>query len=153
MSFESLFDASYERVLLKKIDGRDFFAGFYLRFLRASPEIRAKFHATEMEKQQRMLKKSFYSLLVFYASNQADDYLKKTAQMHDRHHLDIPPHFYDIWLETLVSTVQAYDDGFNDEVELAWRLVLAPGITYMKFLHQHKVDPVADMDSSGRSSE
>lgn len=139
MSFETIFDASYERVLGRQIEGLDFFGGFYQRFLQASPNIRAKFQHTEMDKQRQMLKKSFYSLLVFYASNQADDYLKKTAQMHNQHHIDIPPEFYDVWLDYLLLTVGDYDDAYSDEIELAWRLVLSPGITYMKFLYDHDV--------------
>ena len=146
MSFESVFDESYERVLQREIDGMDFFAGFYHRFLNTPhpmlDQIREKFRHTDMEKQRGMLKKSFYSLLVFYASNHVDDYLLKTARMHDQHHLNIPPEFYDIWLDSLVTTVRDYDEvcldaHFSDEIELAWRLVLSPGITYMKFFYDH----------------
>ncbi|HSP56757.1 MAG TPA: hypothetical protein VLO12_00455, partial [Halomonas sp.] len=52
---------------------------------------------------------------------------------HGREHLDIPPHLYDLWLEALIETVRRFDDQYTDEAELAWRLVMAPGIVYMKF--------------------
>ena len=35
-----------------------------------------------------------------------------------------------------MEAVSEFDPEFNDEVELAWRLALTPGITYMKFMHQ-----------------
>ena len=37
------------------------------------------------------------------------------------------------WLESLIETVQLFDSRFTEEIELAWRVVLAPGIAYMKF--------------------
>lgn len=139
MSFEQLFDESYERVLKRELDGKDFFAAFYDHFLLQSPEIREKFVNTEMVKQRSMLKKSFYRLLVFYGSNHADDYLKKVAQQHDRAHFNVRPQLYDVWMDSLVHTVAQYDEQFTPETELAWRLVLTPGITYMKFLYDHSL--------------
>lgn len=137
MSFEQIYDASYERILGREIDGRGFFDAFYNNFLNASDEVKEKFANTDMDIQKGMLKKSFYHLLVFYGSNQADDYIEKIAIAHDRHHLDVRPALYDLWLENLVITLKCYDTEFNDDVELAWRLIMAPGITYMKFKHSH----------------
>lgn len=137
MQFEVIYDHSYERVLRRSIEGRDFFAAFYNNFLNASEEVRRRFENTDMQTQRRMLKKSFYNLLIFYGSNQADNYLRKIAIAHDKDHLDIKPALYDLWLETLIQTIEAYDEDFNSNVELAWRLIMTPGITYMKHKHQH----------------
>lgn len=137
MSFEPIYDDSYERVLKQRINGKDFFEAFYDKFLAYSEEIREKFAHTDMVVQRGMLKKSFYSLLVFYGSNQADDYIERIARDHDKHHLDIRPGLYDVWLDCLTATLAEYDPLFNHDVELAWRLILAPGITYMKFKHSH----------------
>ncbi len=139
MSYDEIFDASYERVLVHRHNGKDFFECFYDYFLESSPRIREKFKETAMENQHKMLKKSFYSLLVFYGSNQADDYLIKIAQKHDSAHFDIHPDLYDIWLDTLMTTLRNFDPKFENDVELAWRLVLSPGITYMKFKYDHQV--------------
>ena len=46
--------------------------------------------------------------------------------------MNIGPHLYDLWLSALVSTVAEYDDQFSQQVEEAWRHVLAPGIEYLK---------------------
>lgn len=137
MQFEKIYDDSYERVLEHTVEGRDFFEAFYDNFLSASEDVRHKFTNTNMHTQRRMLKKSFYSLLIFYGSNQAEDYLDKIAIAHDKNHLDIKPELYDLWLDTLILTLTSYDPSFNNNVELAWRLVFAPGITYMKFKYQH----------------
>ncbi|MFT5083612.1 MAG: hypothetical protein ACI9Y1_001657 [Lentisphaeria bacterium] len=80
-----------------------------------------------------MLKKSFYSLLIFYGSNQADHYIEKIVVSHNRANLNIPEYMYDLWLDALILALRDYDEQFNSDVELAWRLVLRPGITHMKF--------------------
>ncbi len=141
MNIEQLFDASYDRILSREVGGQGFFSAFYDRFLAASPEVAEKFRHTDMTRQQAMLKKAFYHLLAFYASSHADYYLHQVAVSHSRVHFDIPPRLYDLWLESLIETVRHFDDRFTDEAELAWRLVMAPGIVYMKFHYDRKDDP------------
>ena len=133
MSFEEIFDDSYKRVLSTQKNGSGFFESFYVRFLSDNEEIAKRFANTDMNLQQSMLKKSFYSLFAFYASGQTDDSIRNIGEKHNHKHLDIRPEFYDRWLACLIGTVGQYDDEFSEDVELAWRLVMAPGITYMKF--------------------
>ena len=133
MNFEEIFDESYKRILDTQKNDQGFFEAFYERFLGQNEEIANRFANTDMAIQQSMLKKSFYSLFAFYASSQTDDYISTIAERHNRNNLDIRPEFYDIWLECLISTVKKFDDEFTSDVELAWRLVMTPGITYMKF--------------------
>lgn len=140
MTFEQVFDLSYERSVIKVIDGRDFFEAFYDKFLVTSDEVSQKFRSTDMERQKAMLKKSFYSLLTFYASNNVDQYLEKIALHHSRSQLNICPELYDLWLEALVENVREYDSGYGPRTELAWRLIMAPGITYMKFHYDQTLD-------------
>lgn len=141
MDIIKVFDASFARALAREVDGRSFFDAFYERFLAASPAVAEKFRHTDMHRQQVMLKKAFYHLVSFYASSHADHYLDQVAIRHGRHHLDISPALYDLWLETLVATLWDFDRECSDEVELAWRLVMAPGIVYMKF-HYDRDAPV-----------
>jgi len=133
MSFEEVFDASYKRVISDSNNGVSFFDAFYIQFLGCNEEVAARFSNTDMTAQQGMLKKSFYSLFAFYASGQADDSIRNIAEKHNHKNLDIKPEFYDQWLECLIQTLSQYDEQFCNDVELAWRLVMAPGITYMKF--------------------
>ncbi len=133
MNTEQLFDHSLERVLARQRDGRAFFEAFYEAFVAASPEVAEKFRHTDMAHQQAMLRKSFYHLLSFYASSNADYYLDRVAISHSRHYYDIRPPLYDLWLETLIATLWRFDVHCDAATELAWRLVMAPGIVYMKF--------------------
>lgn len=133
MGFESIFDASYKRILSDSKHDIDFFEAFYHRFLGIDEKIALRFASTDMATQQSMLKKSFYSLFTFYASGQADDAIRDIAERHNRKNLDIKPEFYDLWLKCLIQTIKQYDEQFSDDVELAWRLVMTPGIVYMKF--------------------
>ena len=137
MGFEEIFDKSYERVKLIDKDGQSFFDRFYEKFANASPEIAQAFKGTDMQRQRKMLEKSFYSLFIFYATSNQNDYLEKIAHRHSRHEVNIKPELYDVWLECLMQTLAEFDPQYNRDVELAWRLVLSPGITYMKF-NYHK---------------
>ena len=133
MNYEDIFDSSYKRVMLKKTNDISFFDAFYDRFISDSPEVAKHFSRTDMDKQKMMLKKSFYSLFTFYTTNNSDDYLERIAKRHGKNELDVDPKLYDLWLENLVDTVKEFDPEFDKDVELAWRLVLCSGITYMKF--------------------
>ena len=138
MSFEEIFDSSYERILNTQKNGLGFFESFYQHFLNADDNITKRFENTNMALQQSMLKKSFYSLFAFYASGQTDDSLSRIAEKHNHKNLNIHPRFYDTWLECLIANVSQFDDEFCEDIELAWRLVMAPGITYMKFKYDKK---------------
>lgn len=137
MDFERLFDSSYERVLNSKVNNQTFFEAFYDRFLKSDPRVAEHFKHTHMDQQQKMLEKSFYKLLVFYATNSSDEFLEQVAIRHSKLALNIQPELYDLWLEVLIDTVTDFDPQFDDSVELAWRLVLSTGITYMKFKYDH----------------
>jgi hemoglobin-like flavoprotein len=135
--FDSYFDQSYERVKRVVKNGKSFFDAFYENFTNSSPEVASHFRHTDMAKQKKMLEKSFYSLFIFYATNNANDYLEKIAERHNKSHANIPPDLYDVWLECLINTVAEYDPLFDEDVDLSWRVVLSSGITYMKFKY-HK---------------
>ena len=131
--FDSFFDQSYERVRRVRKNDRSFFDAFYENFISSSPIVANHFRNTDMERQKKMLEKSFYSLFIFYATNNANDYLKKIAQHHSKSHANIPPDLFDVWLDSLVKTVAEFDPLFDEDTELSWRVVLSSGITYMKF--------------------
>ncbi|RDE25044.1 globin [Motiliproteus coralliicola] len=136
MDYEQLFDQSFERCRARD-DLEPFFESFYNRYLQTDQRVAEVFANTDMARQQKMLEKSFYRLLIFYATNSADDYIEQIAVLHNRHHLNITPDLYDLWLQALIETVSEYDTEFDDSIELAWRLVLSTGITYMKFKYDH----------------
>lgn len=131
--FDSFFDQSYERVKRARKNDKSFFDAFYEHFTKASPVVANHFRNTDMAQQKKMLEKSFYSLFIFYATNNANNYLEKIANRHSKSQANISPELYDLWLECLIKTVSEYDPLFNEDIELSWRVVLSSGITYMKF--------------------
>ena len=88
-----------------------------------------------MHRQVAMLEKSLHYIAYLFTHDEVYDHVRRVARIHDRAHHDIPPELYDLWLESLIDTVREFDPQFTADIELAWRLVLARGIAYMKFMH------------------
>ncbi|MEH6471089.1 MAG: globin [Halopseudomonas sp.] len=136
MDYEQIFDQSFERCR-HRTTPQPFFRSFYSRYLASDPQVAKIFKNTDMQQQEKMLEKSFYRLLTFYATNSSDDYIEHIAIRHNRNNLNITQNLYDLWLEELIKTVTEYDPLCDDNIELAWRLVFSPGITYMKYKYDH----------------
>lgn len=116
----------------------DFLTRFYELFLDSSPDVAQHFRDVDMERQKQMLGRSLQEMTDFSTSRAANEHLRRTAFRHSRWDRDISPELYDLWLESLIATAREFDLEFNEEVELAWRVVLAPGIAYMQFKHDHR---------------
>ncbi len=127
-----VFSASYQRVTTRTIEGREFLEAFYRCFIGKSPVIAAKFAATDLERQRRLLGLSLNHMVYFSIDRRAGDELLRIARSHARDRLDIAPSLYEIWLDSLLEVVAEYDPDYDDEIGLAWRVLLAPGIAYMK---------------------
>lgn len=110
-----------------------FFDLFYQLFIAANEEVAEKFKHTDFERQKRVLRESLKELLMFFLSHRITPYMKGLARVHDRSHRDIRPELYELWLEKLLEAARRLDEHFDDDDELAWRLVLRPGIEFMKF--------------------
>lgn len=123
---EKIFNQSYER-----INGAptSFFELFYDKFL-VFPHVAEKFLDTDFLRQRLMLRQSLLGMVEFFIRGREDEEVRQLSNVHKKHH--IPPELYDIWLQSLIETVQQCDPQFDLVVEHAWRTVLAPGIAYMK---------------------
>lgn len=117
---------------------QDFLSRFYELFIESSPEVAARFEGVDMERQKRMLGRSLQEMTDFSTSRAASEHLRRTAARHSRWDRDIHPDLYDLWLESLIATAREFDPEFTEEIELAWRVVLAPGMAYMKFKFDHR---------------
>ena len=129
----TFFHESYDRAIEGDSQQDAFFEAFYDSFISRSDDIAAKFADTNMRQQRGMLYRSFRHMVDFSVQRQASDELRRIAERHSMSQIDIHPDLYDVWLDSLVETVQLFDPRFTEEIELAWRIVLAPGIAYMKF--------------------
>lgn len=134
IDFEKQFRASYDRVLSESTSrGNEFFDAFYDRFIASSPLIAEKFSHTDMMHQKIMLRHSLSYLLNLFSTKKIHDQLIEIAEIHDRDHHDIPPELYNCWLDCLVETVREFDKGFDEDVELAWRMICSQGIAFMVY--------------------
>ncbi len=61
--------------------------------------------------------------------------LENIARTHVVNGYTITPEWYDHWLDSLILAVRYFDDKFDETVELAWRMIMAPGIAVMKYFY------------------
>lgn len=131
--YRALFHDSHLRLVNDRDEYRDFLAAFYERFVAASPAAAAHFEGTDMVRQRRMLARSLTEIIEFSETGVASDYLRQVAQRHSRDERDVGPELYRTWLDCLVATMRDFQPEADDETELAWRVVLTPGVAYMRF--------------------
>ncbi|MGH7680828.1 MAG: hypothetical protein ACRENN_02455 [Candidatus Eiseniibacteriota bacterium] len=108
---------------------------FYEIFIASDNTVAAKFAATDLKRQQLMLKTSLYLLLEASGRNPSAEsilHLDRIALLHDRNHHDVPPAMYTLWLDCMLRAVRESDRMCNPEVESAWRAVLAHGVEIMQ---------------------
>ena len=133
-----LFAASYRRCT----QNRSFMQRFYDIFVGSSPAIAAKFEHTDMRHQARMVQVSLVMLLAAVEGrDEGLQHLERIAKIHGRAQHDIPAAMYESWLDCLLQAVREYDPYCQEQVEQAWRTILAPGIEYLK---AHYDQPVTD---------
>ena len=105
---------------------------FYRNFLASSEEVSEKFANTDFKRQNEMLRKSLHMIILSCGGHdEGDSYLLEIAKRHGRNDLKIKPEMYDLWLTSLMDTVQEIDPDYSSEVDLAWRETMQHGIQYM----------------------
>jgi truncated hemoglobin YjbI len=126
------FEESFARVTAPALCDR-FLSRFYQRFMATDETIKGMFGGTAMAHQQDMLRESLAEMVDFYLKRQSNPYLVTLARIHGVRGRNVEPAFYDDWMDSLAATVREIDPAASDSVELAWRIVMAPGIEFMKF--------------------
>ncbi|MEM0954581.1 MAG: globin domain-containing protein [Pseudomonadota bacterium] len=132
-NFDEAFSGSMARVLGNGAYNPAFIRSFYDIFLETSPAVARKFENTDMSAQRTMLHDSLLMMVEFNKTRNPSPALQQLANSHSRRVHDVTPEFYDLWLDSLIAAVSRHDPEFNDTADLAWRIALAPGITYMRF--------------------
>lgn len=132
--------------LARCLRGDRLFQRFYELFLASSEEVREKFRATDLRKQARMVKSSFYMLVEYLALGwpECEAYLQRIAAAHSKRERDVAPHLYDLWLECLLKAVKECDELYSPQVEAAWRYVMGAGIYFLKARYDPP-EPVPDV--------
>jgi hypothetical protein len=128
--YKNIFHGSYLRCVVSDQDG--FFKRFYELFTAADPGVSEVFANTNMDRQVLMLQESLLYMIDFANSKTASLRMQRIATYHGSDELDVPSHLFDLWMDCLVGAVRERDAEFERDVEVAWRVFLAPGIAFIK---------------------
>jgi len=133
VSYEERFNVSVGKLLGQGAYNVELIDDFYRIFMAKSDAISALFAHTNMSAQKTMLHDSLDSLIEFSRTKKLTPELENLATAHGPKGKKIPIYLFDTWLDSLMEALYARDHSFTQNDELAWRLTLAPGITYIKF--------------------
>jgi hemoglobin-like flavoprotein len=104
---------------------------FYERFLSSSPVIEERFEHIDMAHQKRAVQVSVYTAIQAICRRVEDfSFLDEVAERHSPRGEDVPPYLYDLWVESLVSTVRDCDPRYDETVEFVWRAALGVAVDY-----------------------
>ena len=110
-----------------------FFDEFYDLFIASSPEVAKRFANTDLNKQKEMLKESLaWMVMSALGNDHANGVVGTLAERHSRRSLDIQPHLYDFWLESLMTAIESHDRRNFKDLEKIWRTLLSKAIEFMK---------------------
>jgi hemoglobin-like flavoprotein len=136
-AYDHAFRESFTRIMGDGAYNPAFIGRFYELFLASSPAIAERFAGTDMRRQKTMLHDSFTTLMDFNEHRRLTPQMRRLAIVHGPGHSDVPPDLYTLWLESLMATAREFDPAWDPDVELAWRLTLAPGIAYLQHAYAH----------------
>ena len=117
------------------VNGVPFRDAFLDNLLRSSPEVAQKMIHGDLEAFRATLMLSIDHLARYYISSEPSAILQGAARRQSRGERNIEPHLYEFFLQALLQTVQRYDAKYDEEVGQAWKVVLRPGLEYMKSMY------------------
>jgi hemoglobin-like flavoprotein len=124
-------DQSYGRCLTDP----DFLYRFYQIFMDSHELIRPLFANTDFERQTQALRNGL-GMMIRYMEDPTDIVvihgLKRIRESHGQYHLNVHPHLYDYWLDSLIRAIRICDPVCNRDIEEAWRTALQPGIEFIR---------------------
>lgn len=123
--------ASYHRA--RRTNG--LFDTFYGIFLGKSPDIPPMFARTDFAHQKLMLRQSLLEMMIFAQTTAAREEIDRLAERHRE--LNVQPHLYDLWLDSLCEALGRHDPQFSPELERVWRDVMQPGVDVMRGTSTH----------------
>ncbi len=127
INYQELFNESFESVNLNRAK---FYELLFDKFVGSSLLVKEAFKNTNMHKQREMVEEAFIHLVDFSADKKADTYLVELAEMHTKLH--IHDELFELFIESLLSTLEECDPRFTEEHAMAWRVMLSPGVEFMK---------------------
>ena len=128
MDFVETFNISFDKNVRRSYDL--FFDVFYATFISKSAEIEAVFANTDLHRQKDMLEQSLLAMINFSSRRNSNSELETLAAIHRNR--GVKNELFDLWLDCIVETLESIDAEFVYSEGLAWRVMLSPGIAFMK---------------------
>ena len=122
----------FEQSLARCSANDQFMPRFYHYFLEESDDIREKFQFTDFKKQNLVLLQSLQlSAAATAGESTALRQLNDLARRHDRNHLDVDEHHYEMWLAAVLRAAEEFDDRWDADVAEAWNSILGFVVAHM----------------------
>ncbi|MCQ1060356.1 globin [Photobacterium sp. DNB23_23_1] len=128
MDTHEIFNDSYTRCLRNN----QFFFIFYRHFWQQERRFKDLFQDVDLERQVQMLKLSISMIILASSSEQARESIRRFGKAHGPDGIGVQPNDFEVWLDSLIETVQICDPKYNDEIAFAWRECFKEGIAIMK---------------------
>ncbi|VYU44190.1 globin [Metakosakonia massiliensis] len=129
--YRDLFDASLSRVFPND-EKSAFFNAFYATFRHMSPETESHFSRLAGDEGRQLLFKSFFAMLAVDGVLFVPDFLERLAREQNTEGLRLPPRFFALWREAMLTTVRQRDPQCDEEILTAWAMAIAPGLEYLR---------------------
>jgi hemoglobin-like flavoprotein len=126
-SSQNVLEKSYARCLAAE----DFVPRLYEHFLACDPAIPPYFEHTVFPRQYKVLKHGL-GLLVSFSKNPDPELLDRIAARHSARGIDVPPEHYELFVRSLLKSVEEHDPEYDAETEAAWRAAVQPGLDFMR---------------------
>ncbi len=110
----------------------DLYGDFYDRLMASDPDIPQLFQNTDLQKQKQRLKHGILGLILYAEGHKfGPAAVENLGVMHDRHHANVAPRLYDIWIDTFLDLVAQADTRMTEELMILWQRVLRHGTREM----------------------
>ena len=113
----------------------EFLETFYDDFIDSSAIVKELFAKLDMTQQKHMLFSAFFQMRDFFFSKETGLFMERMAEIHSHKNLGFDIDVFDVWIESLIKSLKVHDPHFTEDTEVSWRLVMAPSISYLKFMH------------------
>jgi len=103
--------------------GKGFIERFYAIFLASHPDIAPMFANTDFQKQRLALRRGI-SIAISHAAGGSlvKQSMERMADVHSRKgHAPVPPHYYALWVDSLLQALSELDPEFSPGLAERWR--------------------------------
>ena len=130
-NLHEVFNESYEFINRPE---SNFYELFYDDFIGSSNDIQNLFKNVDINKQKLMLRESILYMMMFYSDKNYNPYFVSLARKHKK--MNVTDDMYTSFMDSLITALSKSYPKFDKTCELAWRVLFAPGIEFMKHIDE-----------------